>query len=432
MRGTHPHDGQPSATPENGVSQPDPMRRRLLAGLLGSGALLGGGAALAKPFVVNPCRAAIPLSLLDSPWLRQAWAGIDPAQLWDCHVHLAGLGDDGSGIEIGPQLSTPLRPFQYAQRLFYMNAGCAHNAPGKVDGAYVARLLNLCDALPEGFKVMLFAFERFHDQHGAAHPEHSAFYVPNAWAAKLAREFPARFEWVASLHPYRAVAADELRLAVANGARAVKWLPAAMGMDPANAKCDAFYRVLAETGTPLIVHCGEEKAVKGSDTQAFGNPLRLRRALDHGVRVVVAHCATLGEDRDEDRLHGGKVASFDLFARLMAEPRAEGRLFGDISAITLRNRRIDVIRQLVERDDWHARLLFGTDYPLPGILPLVSPARLAAEKLLPAHAVPVLETIREHNPPLFDFVLKRTLRSGAHRFAPGVFETRAFFDRKTP
>ena len=35
---------------------------------------------------------------------------------------------------------------------------------GKVDQAYVARLLNLCDAMPAGFKVMLFAFERFHDR----------------------------------------------------------------------------------------------------------------------------------------------------------------------------------------------------------------------------------------------------------------------------
>ena len=57
----------------------------------------------------------------------------------------------------------PLHPLHYAQRLFYMNAGCAHDAPGKVDQAYVARLLNLCDAMPAGFKVMLFAFERFHD-----------------------------------------------------------------------------------------------------------------------------------------------------------------------------------------------------------------------------------------------------------------------------
>lgn len=74
------------------------------------------------------------------------------------------------------------------------------------------------------------------------------------------------------LHPYRPDALEALQAAIAGGARAVKWLPAAMGMDPASPRCDAFYRVLAETRLPLIVHCGEEKAVKGGDTQHLGNP----------------------------------------------------------------------------------------------------------------------------------------------------------------
>ncbi len=402
----------------------NPQRRRMLGWLAGSAALSAAGASLAKPVVVNPCRAAIPVRLLDSPWLKQAWAGIDPAGLWDCHVHLAGLGDGGSGIEIGPQLSSPLQPVYYAQRLFYMNAGCAHDAPGKVDTAYVARLLNLCDAMPEGFKVMLFAFERFHDTAGHAHPEHSAFYVPNAWAAKLAREFPARFEWVASLHPYHPAAVDDLKQAISNGARAVKWLPAAQGMDPASAKCDAFYRVLAASGTPLIVHCGEEKAVKGSDTQAFGNPLRLRRALDLGVKVVVAHCATIGTDVDDD----GKLrSSFDLFLKAMAEPRAVDRLYGDISAITQRNRSPAVIRTLLERAELHDRLLHGSDYPLPGVLPLTSSAALARAGLLPRAAVADLDTLREHNPLLFDVVLKRLLSWQGQAFSPTVFDTRRIF-----
>ena len=399
-------------------------RRRFLSLGLGAVALAAGGASLAKPTLVNPCRAAIPVRLLDSPWLQQAWAGLDPAQVWDCHVHLAGLGDGSSGIEVGPQLSSWLHPLNYAQRLFYMNAGCAHNAPGKVDQAYVARLLNLCDAMPPGYKVMLFAFERFHDLAGDAHPEHSAFFVPNAWAARMARDFPERFEWVASLHPYRADAVDRLAEAVAGGARAVKWLPAAMGMDPADARCDAFYRQLAASGTPLIVHCGEEKAVEGGDLQAFGNPLRLRRALDAGVRVVVAHCASTGSDLDDD----GKVRpSFDLFLKLMAEPRAINLLYGDVSAITQRNRRFETIRSLLEREDLHGRLLHGSDYPLPGILPLTSPAALARAGLLPQEAVNDLEVLRDHNPLLFDFVQKRLLSWQGHRFAPSVFETRRVF-----
>ena len=403
-------------------------RRRFLGLLGGAAALSFGGWSLARPAVVNPCRVAIPAALLDSPWLQQVWNGIDPAQLWDCHVHVAGLGDGGSGIVVGPQLSSWMHPLHYAQRLFYMNAGCAHDAPGSVDTAYVARLLNLCDAMPEGFKVMLFAFERFHDGQGAAHPEHSAFFVPNAWAAKLASDFPSRFEWVASLHPYRPEAVDELKLAVANGARAVKWLPAAMGMDPADARCDAFYRTLAASRTPLIVHCGEEKAVKGSDTQAYGNPLRLRRALDAGVRVVVAHCASLGEDVDDD---GKPQSSFDLFLKLMAEPRAKGLLHGDISAITQRNRKPAVIRTLLERQDLHDRLLHGSDYPLPGILPLTSLPALVRAGFLPSDAVRDLEKLRQHNPLLFDFSLKRLLSFRGHALQAKVFETRQFFEKST-
>jgi mannonate dehydratase len=399
-------------------------RRRFLGLLSGGAAILAGGLALTRPALVNPCRAAIPVSLIDSPWLKQAWAGIDPAEVWDCHVHLAGIGDGGSGIEVGPQMSSLLHPAHYAQRLFYMNAGCAHDAPGAVDTAYTARLLNLCAAMPEGFKVMLFAFARFYGDNGQADPEHSAFYVPNAWAARLARDFPTRFEWVASLHPYAATAVDELQQAIADGARAVKWLPAAQGMDPADARCDAFYRALAETGAPLIVHCGEEKAVAGGDAAAFGNPLRLRRALDAGVKVVIAHCATIGDDRDDD---GQSRPSFALFLKLMAEPRAKNLLFGDISAITLRNRKIEVIRALLERQDLHDRLLHGSDYPLPGILPLISPASLAAAGLLPPEAVGDLDALRQHNPLLFDFVLKRLLNWQGHSFSPAVFATRRVF-----
>jgi len=43
-------------------------------------------------------------------------------------------------------------------------------------------------------------------------------------------------------------------------------------------------------------------------------------------------------------------------------------------------------------------------------------------------AAPVLKQIRRHNPLLFDFVLKRSLRSRGKALATGVFETRKFFE----
>jgi mannonate dehydratase len=128
--------------------------------------------------------------------------------------------------------------------------------------------------------------------------------------------------------------------------------------------------VLARLNLPLISHAGLERAVVGTDTQDYGNPLRLRRALDAGVRVVAAHCASMGQDRDLDRGENGPLTdSFELFARMLGEARYEARLFGDISAMTQLNRAGPALAQVVERSEWHARLLNGSDLlgGLPGV-----------------------------------------------------------------
>lgn len=51
--------------------------------------------------------------------------------------------------------------------------------------------------------------------------------------------------------------------------------------------------------------------------------------------------------------------------------------------------------------------------------------------MLEVELVPILETIREHNPILFDLVLKRHLSSHGARLATSVFATRDFFTRRT-
>lgn len=411
----------------------DAQRRRLLRiGLgLATTATAGWGIhAAARAQLMNPCRAALPPALAEHELVRAAWDGLDADQVWDVHVHLAGTGDGGSGITISERMLSPLHPLEYLQRLFYLNAGCAHEAPGRVDASFVDRLHNLVEGMTPGYKLLLLAFDRTYDAAGRALPERTAFHVPDAYARDVAQRNPQHFEWACSVHPYRADCVEALEAAQRHGARAIKWLPPAMGIDPASARCDRFYEAAARLRLPLLTHGGEENAVHGHGSPEFGNVLRLRRALDHGVTVIVAHCATLGEDVDLDRGAGGpRVASFELFARLMGEARYADRLFGDISAITLRNRDHAMLRALIEREEWHPRLLYGSDYPLPGILPLMSPQALARDGMLDPAATPVLERIREHNPLLFDFVLKRHLESNGKRFAPQVFETRRVLGR---
>ena len=408
-------------------------RRQLVFGALGVSALAAAAAAWRywpEHGFANPCRARLPDKLAHHEIVRAAWDGIDAARVWDCHAHLIGSGDSGGGVWLNPEMLSVMHPVQFAQRLFFLNAGCAHQAPGRVDESYIERMHNLLDGMPPGCKLMLLAFDRHYTADGEPAPAETSFYIPNKYAMAVARRHTRYFEWVASVHPYRRDCVAALHTAKANGARAVKWLPAAMGIDPASPRCDAFYAALKNLDLPLITHAGMERAVRVGDRQHLGNPLLLRRALDHDVRVVVAHCATLGEDRDLDRgRHGPFVESFALFERLMGNSRYERTLYGDLSAVTQLNRAGPVLARLLERDDWHTRLLNGSDYPLPGIMPLYSMDYLVELRVIEPPLAPVLAAIREHNPLLFDFALKRHLRAGGKGFPARVFETQPFFAR---
>lgn len=360
--------------------------------------------------------------------MRSAWDGLDPEKLWDAHTHLIGSGDSPSGITINPRMESVLSPQHYARRLFFLNGGCAHRARGDVDRAYVARMLNLLDGMRRGAKLLLFAFDRAYGEDGKRDLDATSFYIPDGYARETAREHPRHFEWAASIHPYRADCVEALEQAKHDRARAVKWLPAAMGIDPASPLCDRFYRAAARLDLPVVSHAGLERAVLGGK-QEFGNPLKLRRALDAGVRVVVAHCASMGQDRDLDKGENGPlVESFSLFERLMQDKKYETRLFGDISAMTQVNRAGPALAKVIERTEWHARLLNGSDYPLPGIMPIFSVDYLVSLGLVRESAAPVLKEIRNHNPLLFDFVLKRHLRSNGKALSKTVFETRPFFE----
>ena len=411
----------------------DLSRRGLLQKLLAGGAALAvspsARGALLEGSLVNPCGAPLPPHLAEHAIVTAAWSGIDPDRYWDCHVHIAGTGDSGSGIFTTPDMESLWHPMQYIQHKFYLNAACTRK--GAVDRSYVERLHHLVGEFKPGVKLLLFAFEQAHDQAGRAMPEHTAFHVPNDYARDVARRYPRHFEWVCSIHPCRTDAIDALESAVSEGARAVKWLPSAMGIDPASPKCDAFYRALARLDVPLICHAGEEVAVHGAADKNANNPLKLRRALDAGVRVVIAHCASIGDDTDLDKgANGPRVPSFDLFSRMMAEARYRQHLYADISAVTQRNHSLEALRAIIEHQDWHHRLLNGSDYPLPGVLPLISPRLLAKAGLLDSAIVPVLDEIQNYNPLLFDFVLKRNLRAGTQRLPVNIFHTRDFFSRR--
>jgi mannonate dehydratase len=405
------------------------MNRRQFLRALGAVGLTGGCGLSFEDGIFNPCLPGpLPADLAKHEVVQKAWEGIAAAQCWDDHVHIAGIGDGDTGVWITPQMKSWFHPWQSLQQRIYLNAACTQRE-GTVDQDFLRRLMECLDAFPRGAKVMLLAFDFNYDAHGARREELSAFHVPNRYAAETAQRFPERFEWICSIHPYRADALEELYWCIRNGARAVKWLPSAMGMDPAAPHCERFYEALTRQRLPLLTHGGEEQAVHGGKFHDLNNPLKLRRALEHGVRVIVAHCAALGEHSDIDRgAKGPPVQAFELFARLMGEAKYEGRLFGEISGVTQANRAGSPLEILLKRAEWHHRLINGSDYPLPGVIPLFSLRRFVEQGYLTQTAATVISEIRRYNPLLFDFVLKRNLVKDGRRFAPRVFESRRVFE----
>ncbi|TCV89570.1 amidohydrolase family protein [Sulfurirhabdus autotrophica] len=409
------------------------MNRRNFMRSLGAFGFVAGSSAGWKFWpeqgLINPCLANLPGSVANHPLMQSVWSGLDSMQVWDCHVHLVGGGDSNNGVWFSPAMDSLWHPILKLQKLFYMNAGCVHDTPGHLDQSYVDRMLNLVEGMRPGFKAMLFAFDWFHDEAGRPDRNRSIFHIPDHYAAQVAHSHPETFEWVASIHPYRTDCVAAVQAAVRDGAKAIKWLPSAMGIDPLSPRCDRFYEALAAVDMPIISHAGRELAVQGGN-QDFGNPLRLRRAMDHGVRVVIAHCASDGDDQDIDQgANGPRVKSYDLFARMMDESRYAEKLYADISALTQLNR-VWALKAVLQRDDWHSRLLNGSDYPLPGVMPLFSATDLANMGLLDSASVPFLQEVRLHNPLLFDFALKRLVSLGKRQFPSNVFETRRFFERK--
>jgi len=380
----------------------------------------------------NRCLSAeIPETLAGHPAVSQALDGLDRARVWDCHAHLLGTGDEaGEGLWVNPAMESPWHPIQALQKRFYLNASCVTEEQGG-DAAYVNRMLDLSRFMGSA-RLMLLAFDYHHDEHGQRRPELSSFYVSNEYAQSVASRHD-RLEWTCSVHPYREDALGALRWSAARGARAVKWLPPAMGMDPSSPRCDAFFETMRELGLPLLSHGGDELAAQGGGQQHLGNPLLLRRALDHGVRVIVAHCASQGVGRDIRRKEKTqpRVRNFSLFMQMMREPAYEGLLYGDISATTQVNRAAEALRELLPADDLHHRLLNGSDYPLPGVVPLFSPRQLVRLGLIDEAVARQVFSIQDHNPLLFDLVLKRNLRWQGRGFSTQVFETADFFRNDT-
>jgi predicted TIM-barrel fold metal-dependent hydrolase len=159
--------------------------------------------------------------------IAKAFAGIEEKSYLDIHVHLVG-NESKEGN-------------QAWRRYFYRKAFKVKNLDQLEQDAY--RYFESL-VFKEGTYGLL-AIDQVYDETGALQVKKTFFHVRNETIFKLAARNPHFFP-IASIHPYRKDACDQLDMWAEQGIRTIKWLPNAMQIDPSHELCLPFYKKMAQ------------------------------------------------------------------------------------------------------------------------------------------------------------------------------------------
>jgi predicted TIM-barrel fold metal-dependent hydrolase len=263
----------------------------------------------------------------------------------DCHVHLWGTGDGGSGIWVS-------RRYRYSLR-FLGNGlllGMHRRGGGGYDGYYLDLLLaalresSLSHAVVQGMEAV-------YDARGQLDRRRTAIHIPNEYTYRVCREHPGLVP-AAAISPARADWQRELELAAENRAACVKLNPCVGGTDPADRRWLPFYRRMRELGLVLMCHTGPERAVPVHGPRSC-SPAALELPLSEGLTVIASHAGTGTPFEGRGR--------FDAMVGLME--RWEN-FYADTSAVA-QAPRWGWLRRIGAHPLVRARLLHGSDYPVP-------------------------------------------------------------------
>ncbi len=354
-------------------------------------------------------------------FLDQAFEGINPKCLRDVHVHAVGNGSGGTGNWVNPDMMSLSHPYKFLQYKVYLSASGLEDLED-ADEKYMQRLIKLARSDRRYGKMHLLAFDKNHTEEGVEDLKRSTFYITNEHVWNMYEKYPDIIVPTISVHPYRKDAIQRLEKWAKKGARYIKWLPNAQRIDPASDKLDEYYKVVKKYNMVILSHTGEEKAVDGEEFQELANPLRFRRPLDMGVKIIMAHAASLGQCKDLEQ--GGKKSCFDLFWRVLSDKKYENNLWGELSGITIHTRVGAPTETLLDNPQVHHRLVNGSDYPLPAINILYRTTQFKKLGYITNEEKEMLNEIYDYNPLIFDFVLKRNLKhpKTGKRFSPSAFE----------
>ncbi|NWG00055.1 MAG: amidohydrolase family protein [Thermoanaerobaculaceae bacterium] len=246
------------------------------------------------------------------------------------------------------------------------------------DGTIRRRVVAALQGARSVDRGVVLALDAIYREDGTRCWDESGMVVSNDYVMELVRSTDKAL-FGASVHPNRGEregrAELERCLEGPPPAALVKWIPNSQLIDPSQPRHDWFYKVLAASGVPLLCHCGPEYAVPVPAPQAqhqrLGDPRRLRRALELGVTVIVAHAATRFFPTDAE----------DYLAELGQMMQEFPSLFADVSAFCTLCR-LGTARRVLDTLP-PDRLVLGSDFPIPvtDLPPLLAEGLSVAEHL---------------------------------------------------
>ncbi len=377
---------------------------------------------VAGDFEFDPAKQKLLIGEAENKLIKQAFANIDLSRIRDSHVHLVGVGHNHSGIELNPAHKSVFNFKSWLRYKLFLTASGVKES-GHMDKAYIDRLTGLIRSGGLKYKHHVLAFDRHYNIKGEKVPSHTDMYIPNQYAYDMSQENSDIFEPVISVHPYRKDAIAELDKWGAKGVKFIKWLPNAMGMDPSHASLEEFYKTVKKWDMTILSHVGIEKSVEAEANQNLGNPLLLRKPLDMGVKIIMAHCASSGDFEDFD--NGNKVVAGHLLVfRMLNNPAYKNLLKVDMSA-TMTGDRLDraILMMLNAPPNIQSMFVYGSDYPVPAVNMFLPLKKLFKHGFITEEQIKPLRNLYKANPMLFTFVLYRLAKhpETGKKFIPEAF-----------
>ncbi len=262
----------------------------------------------------------------------------------DIHVHIGGADEKHNGNYWNPRNKSNL-----FLRLFMRQLGLRKEEVNEASDEKIrSRLLAWLEESSIEVAVVL-ALDGAYMEDGTLDSIKTRMIVSNEYVASIAQNNP-RVLFGASVHPYRKDSLHYLEKLIQRGARLVKWIPSAQGIDPLSPKCMPFYELLAHYRIPLLSHTGVEHALSGGD-QRLNAPTRLIAALEHGVSVIAAHCGTI--------VYLYERSGFGEWRRMALEYE---RFYGDISGFFCPTR-MPALRAITRDPRLVSKVIYGSDFP---------------------------------------------------------------------